>query len=602
MTPRDAALSYASLGWPVLPIRPRSKLPATEHGLTDATCDAAQIRAWWERWPEAGVGIALAPAGLCAVDVDPRNGGALEALPEQPDTLTARTGGGGWHLLFKVPEGATLPGKLGPGLDVKHRGYILAEPSVHPSGRGYSWLDWEVAREAPVIAPAPGWLLAPKVNGTAHDPERERDPFDVARAVREVLTAERFHDNLRDLAAHYAAKGLPGAELESLLRGLLLAVDGRDERWQARFDAIPKAARSAVEKFAPKPSEAPPPPRYVCLANLEADPPPPRRWVVEDWIPRGHVTALMGRGGTGKSLLLQQLGTHVALCEALFGVAVSAGPVLSWFCEDDPDELRRRQAKLFDALCRMSIDSSRGLFFEGRAGIESTLLYFDRDRKPLYTPALDLLRSEVERVRPVLVGLDNAAQLFGGVENDRQQVTAFANLLTGLARRYDCGVLLLGHTAKAADSEFSGSTAWDAAVRSRLWLDRNEDGTLTLHRRKANYSATDSITLEWQAGAFVPVSRDRADSDAARVAEAAVLAALDTLTARQVATSHNPTATTFLPRLMKREDLLGSASYDAARRALAALLDRDEIVPNARLGWRKSDRHDALGLARRVEP
>ena len=37
MTRLKAALAYASWGWPVLPIVPNGKLPATAHGVHDAT-------------------------------------------------------------------------------------------------------------------------------------------------------------------------------------------------------------------------------------------------------------------------------------------------------------------------------------------------------------------------------------------------------------------------------------------------------------------------------------------------------------------------------------------------------------------------------------
>ncbi len=134
----EYALAYAALGWLVLPIKPGTKLPEGGQGIEHATTDPEVIRAWFARWPLAGVAVYLAGSGLCAIDIDPRNG-ATKTPANFPPTLTARTGGGGWHLIYKAPVGVALPGKLGPGIDLKHNGYVIVEPTVHPSGGRYEW-------------------------------------------------------------------------------------------------------------------------------------------------------------------------------------------------------------------------------------------------------------------------------------------------------------------------------------------------------------------------------------------------------------------------------------------------------------------------------
>jgi hypothetical protein len=78
------------------------------------------------------------------IDIDPRNGGdetfwdLEQTLGDLDEGPRAETGGGGTHFFFKHPD-ADVVGKLGEGVDVKSRGYILAPPSIHPSGTPYAW-------------------------------------------------------------------------------------------------------------------------------------------------------------------------------------------------------------------------------------------------------------------------------------------------------------------------------------------------------------------------------------------------------------------------------------------------------------------------------
>ncbi len=147
---------YAAIGLPIFPIyemaggvcscgdpacSDRGKHPRPKRGHLAATSDAAQIEQWWGWWPDANIGLHCAAAGTAVVDIDPRNGGGetLAALEQEhgPITspLTSLTGGGGEHRYFLAPEGLKLPGKLGPGVDLKHHGYVLLPPSNHASGR-----------------------------------------------------------------------------------------------------------------------------------------------------------------------------------------------------------------------------------------------------------------------------------------------------------------------------------------------------------------------------------------------------------------------------------------------------------------------------------
>src|SRR3972149_3715831 len=147
----EVALYYASIGWQVFPLQPRSKEPFSKEilnlhgdgGLKVATSDREVIGDWWARWPSANIGIACGvKSGLIVLDVDSAHGGnesILALIAEHghfPNTPETMTGGGGRHICFSYPgvEIHNSAGKLGPGLDIRgDGGYIVAPTSIHPN-------------------------------------------------------------------------------------------------------------------------------------------------------------------------------------------------------------------------------------------------------------------------------------------------------------------------------------------------------------------------------------------------------------------------------------------------------------------------------------
>ena len=160
-----AALAYAARGWPVFPCKPRGKEPLTVHGFKDASTDADTIREWWSRWPNANIGIPTGARTFVALDVDARNGGdeTLYALEheqgELPPTPHVLTGGGGSHYYFQATQ-LLKSRPLAEGIDLRAEGgYVIAPPSIHPSGSSYNWEAQGHPDDVP-LAPLPDWLLA----------------------------------------------------------------------------------------------------------------------------------------------------------------------------------------------------------------------------------------------------------------------------------------------------------------------------------------------------------------------------------------------------------------------------------------------------------
>lgn len=197
-TPMAYALAYAAMGWHVFPLVPKDKRPLgalAPRGMLNATTDPEIISGWWRKVPDAGIGIALATSGLMAIDVDPRNGGdeTFADLQAAHGALTsgvmAFTGGGGEHHVFALPPsgGIALPGVLGPGVDVKLNGYIVVEPSIHPSGKQYQWEASSSPLDGVAPSPLPDWLRSFRVE--LKQPEPQGKPVDAkqARDIREAM-------------------------------------------------------------------------------------------------------------------------------------------------------------------------------------------------------------------------------------------------------------------------------------------------------------------------------------------------------------------------------------------------------------------------------
>ena len=85
---------------------------------------------------------------LLVLDVDPRNGGSLDALGPLPETLTCWSGrgDGGVHRYFLRPAGQLSSTRLLAGVDLKLNGYCVVPPSLHPAtGRPYKWEEHPAA-------------------------------------------------------------------------------------------------------------------------------------------------------------------------------------------------------------------------------------------------------------------------------------------------------------------------------------------------------------------------------------------------------------------------------------------------------------------------
>ena len=111
------------------------------------------------------------------------------------------------------------------------------------------------------------------------------------------------------------------------------------------------SAHQLVEQFA-KPALNNAGPELLELddtADWEGVDVPPRRWLLDGWLPVGEAALLTGAGSVGKSLISQQLAATVAAGAPFMGVAVTQGTSIYITCEDGPEEAQRQIGR---ASCR----------------------------------------------------------------------------------------------------------------------------------------------------------------------------------------------------------------------------------------------------------
>ena len=250
--------------------------------------------------------------------------------------------------------------------------------------------------------------------------------------------------------------------------------------------------------------------------DWDGKPVPPRRWLVPDMLIRGSVTLLNGDGGVGKSLLAQQLATALALGRPFLGIPTQPQPtrVLAVFCEDSADELHFRQDRI-NAHYGCGMRDLGHLTLVSRVGLANEMMVFGRHDAGEETAFYQQIETRIRERGAELVIVDTAADTFMGNEIIRPQVRQFINALARLATINDGAVLLTGHPSLAglsSGSGLSGSTAWHATVRGRLYLTRaptldgGEEETSDariLKLMKSNYGPSGStLKLRWRDHVF----------------------------------------------------------------------------------------------------
>jgi len=454
-----------------------------------AATEETTIRRWWKRWPDANIGIACGPSGLCVIDLDQKNGkdgraelDKLETIHGRlPDTLKVRTPTGGWHLYFR---GTTRDCTLGTGIDIKSATGLVVAPESRTADGRYTLSNTEP------IAVLPRWLAAligaprerekrseiPAVdldNGAAIEIAKHYLTHDAAPAIEH----QGGNNATYSVAAYLHGQGL--SEQTTLSMMLDFYNPRCEPPWSPteieeivrnayRYAQNQAGSESAAADFADEPPvdsdlqhHVGPrgkrhrlhPLSFADLKELQAPP-----WLVDRLLPDNGLAVVFGQPKVGKTFWALDLALSVATGRNFHGVKAERGRVTYVAAEGGPARLRDRVAAwLRDR--EVDEDELDGWW--------------------------DLVPAPVNLVDPTQVGeflrklagprslvvFDTLARCMSGDENSQKDMGAAIGGCDRVRTEANTAVLLVHHEGKDGSRGPRGSTALlgaiDASIRGK---------------------------------------------------------------------------------------------------------------------------------------
>ena len=187
----ESALSYLPK-FSIIPIGSNKKplIPWKEFQSRKPTPD--EVKQWCERPGITGIAIVTGKiSGLTVLDVE--SGIDISTL-DIPNTPTVKTGGGGYHFYFSnTGNDFNNFARFREKMDIRGEGgYVVAPPSLHPSGGQYLW---DKSLDTP-LATMPQWLIN----------ELEKKPLEKGKSLQRI--GEGVQQGQRNEAAAQYVGGL----------------------------------------------------------------------------------------------------------------------------------------------------------------------------------------------------------------------------------------------------------------------------------------------------------------------------------------------------------------------------------------------------------
>lgn len=444
---RTEILNYHNRGHNIVPLNGKRPLIKWSNLHTNPATEE-EILNWFSTFRDKLTGVGLITGlseGICVLDLEKNEDPSRFELPDTPN---ARSGGGGWHFYFKIPDGYNQ--ERFPTVDLRKHGivgelradgaYTAMSPSIHPeTGSEYKWV---IPLDSKPLASIPDWLL----RLTKQDQRKQKDWQEIMQVTDEGERHTRLVSIAGKLLHH-----IPKQDWTSIVNPLLHSwntVGNNPPLEEAEVNSI---YESLVKKKHPEKMNLKKERQLLTVSDVlnmpESEKP---KFLVYGLVPEKGITAVSGHPGCGKSWFMLSMAKSIATGE----------PFLDYFRTEKTNvlivdeesgiwEMRRRMELL-------SYSDDIPVYFYSQ---ESLKVDDDDD--------IQLLIREVEKKSIGLVIIDPFVAVHSGVENSAEDAQAVMEKLQ-LLNLSGAAVLFIHHHRKGMLESSGQSLRGSSALSGRL--------------------------------------------------------------------------------------------------------------------------------------
>ena len=327
------------------------------------------------------------------------------------------------------------------------------------------------------------------------DPEKPYQKFRLCFALDKPLTVQEFGERGL-LSVREWFIGLFGEAADTTTTDNGRLIFGTDEKDRAHlFNRIINSDRLVKhldsQRRDPKESEhekgTEHTPKILCVKDVEKK---EIKYLIEPYIVRGNVTALVGDGGVGKTFVWVDFAAAITqgILPRIMGVPESFNKP----GKENPNGTENK--KVLYLTSEDGTDTILKERFERAGAFLENLFFVSLNDANFHNLTLDSkeLETIIAEVRPALCVLDPLQSFVKGKMIDRNNMRRQTDCLTRLAAVYDVAFLIVVHTNKQQTSDprvklADSSDIWDKC-RSVLFVGKTQNRERFFSQEKGNYT------------------------------------------------------------------------------------------------------------------